>query len=83
MRVRYTDQDCDEEYEVCWRCPLNNEEHSELFDTLEATKDLRLQLELHAIDVSIYLLSTHYDGLGDETGKTSELVYRTGEENND
>lgn len=82
MRVRYADnQDCDEEYEVCW----DGEEDSFLFDTESEAKDCikKFELSQDGTIYSLYLLTTYYDAFGDKGLTESKLIYRTGEENND
>lgn len=83
MRVRYADnQDCDEEYEVCWED--EPEEHSTLFDTEPLAMEFIRSFEYPGGPVaSLYLLTTFYDAFGDKGLTESKLIYRTGEENND
>jgi len=83
MRVRYENQDCDEEYEVVWSWPNNHQEESMLYDTLSETEALRSELESKSIVVSILLLTTYYDAFGDRGLTESKLIYRTGEEVNE
>lgn len=78
MRVRYTDQDCDEEYEVCWE---DEDGHSTLYDTeSEAMEFIRLFEYPGGPVAHLYLLTTYYDAFGDRGLTESKLLYRTGEE---
>lgn len=83
MKVRYADnQDCDEEYQVCWG---DDTENSFLFDTESEARACINKFEL-AQDGTIYylyLLTTFYDAFGDKGLTESKLLYRTGEEVND
>lgn len=80
VKVSYADeQDCDEEYEVCWD---DDPENSLLFDTESAARDIIHKMEL-AQDGTVYylyLLTTYYDAFGDRGLTESKLLYRTGEE---
>jgi len=78
VRVRYTDQDCDEEYQVCWG---DDTENSLLFDTESEAREFIRSFEYPGGPVAyLYLLTTYYDAFGDKGLTESKLIYRTGEQ---